>query len=38
MLAAVSIWQSSVVVDIAALVVGGAAVAILLAMMARGRR
>jgi UDP-N-acetylmuramyl pentapeptide phosphotransferase/UDP-N-acetylglucosamine-1-phosphate transferase len=38
MLAAVSIWQGSVVVDIAALVVGGAAVAILLAMMARGRR
>jgi hypothetical protein len=38
MLAAVSIWQDSVVVDIAALVLGCTLVAILLAMMVRGRR
>jgi hypothetical protein len=37
-LASISIWQGSVMVDIAALVLGGAVVAILLAVMARGRR
>jgi len=37
-LAAVSIWQGSLAVDIAALVLGGAVVATLLAAMARGRR
>jgi UDP-N-acetylmuramyl pentapeptide phosphotransferase/UDP-N-acetylglucosamine-1-phosphate transferase len=37
-LAAVSIWQASLVVDIAALVLGGAAVAALLGAMARGKR
>jgi UDP-N-acetylmuramyl pentapeptide phosphotransferase/UDP-N-acetylglucosamine-1-phosphate transferase len=38
MLAAVSIWQGSLAIDIAALVLGGAVVAALLAVMARGRR
>jgi UDP-N-acetylmuramyl pentapeptide phosphotransferase/UDP-N-acetylglucosamine-1-phosphate transferase len=37
MLAAISIWQGSPVIDIAALALGGAVVAMLLAVMARGR-
>jgi UDP-N-acetylmuramyl pentapeptide phosphotransferase/UDP-N-acetylglucosamine-1-phosphate transferase len=36
MLAAISIWQGSLAIDIAALVLGGAAVATLLAVMSRG--
>jgi UDP-N-acetylmuramyl pentapeptide phosphotransferase/UDP-N-acetylglucosamine-1-phosphate transferase len=38
LLAAVSMWQDSLVVDIAALVVGGGVVAALLVVMSRGRR